>query len=260
MTLRVEGPVIAGIYGLFNAADWLRYVRFAFNHNYNQTSREAVYGWFGKWLLKHPESAPLKEAACAKEPDRELRVWPDGKPPADALSEADFTRSLIKMDETQLERMRPRDRESLEQFKKVMWPAWKHTLQVAIPEGDLVVEAGEVGKVEDCTVSRLAVGRVGKGDRLPVLMLTPSRDTLRTLVAAPAEDAVAADGDALDLNNDTALLSADLFAPGLRKIGVFAGAAALAAPHPLLVHHTGKGFPFAFLRDAYAALQADKML
>ena len=363
MTLTVEGPAIAGIYGLFNAADRLRYVRFDFNHNYNQTSREAVYGWFGKWLLKHPESAPLKEAACAKEPDRELRVWPDGKPPADALSEADFTRSLIKMDETQLERMRPRDRESLEQFKKVMWPAWKHTLQVAIPEGDLVVEAGEVGKVEDCTVSRLAVGRVGKGDRLPVLMLTPSRDTLRTLVvlahpqgksawldkggaptglakrildrgdsvilfdafltgelgaadrterkwsdlflstynrtelqervqdcvtvcafahthsksrrvmlcgvgraglwamlAAPAADAVAADGDALDLTNDTALLSPDLFAPGLRKIGVFAGAAALAAPHPLLVHHTGKGFHFAFLRDAYAALQADKML
>src|SRR5438093_13610304 len=57
MTLTVEGPAVAGIYKLFNAPDRLRYVRFDFNHNYNQTSREAVYQWFAQWLLKHPEPA-----------------------------------------------------------------------------------------------------------------------------------------------------------------------------------------------------------
>ena len=360
MTMTVEGPAVAGIYQLFNAPERLRYARFDFNHNYNQTSREAVYEWFGKWL--HPEAAAAKEAPYTKEPDAQLRVWPEGKLPPDALSEAEFTRALVKMHAQQLERLRPHDSGSLEQFKQMMWPAWKHTLQAAIPEGNLLVEAGEASKAEDYTVSRLAIGRAGKGDRLPLLMVTPRRDALRNLVvlghprgkstwldqdgvpaglarkildrgnavilfdafltgdlaagggaarkpfdlflsaynrtdlqeqvqdcitvcafarthskgqrvvlcgvgraglwallAAPAADAVAADGDALDWSRDDALLGPDLFVPGIRKIGVFAVAAALAAPHPLLLYNAPKNFGTGLLHDAYAAAGAEKM-
>src|SRR6266567_1690349 len=88
--LTVEGPAIRHIYELFHASEKFRAVRFDFNHNYNQTSREAVYEWFGKWLLKAPDAAAPKETAYTKEPDEELRVWPDGKVPADALTERDF--------------------------------------------------------------------------------------------------------------------------------------------------------------------------
>jgi dienelactone hydrolase len=363
MTLTIEGPAIADIYRLFKAEDRFHFVRFDYGHNYNQTSREAVYDWFGRWLLKHPDPASLKEAAYAKEPDADLRVWPDGKLPADALGEEEFIRSLIRMDTAQLERLRPRDRVSLEQFKAAMWPAWKHTLQVSIPEGELLAEAGGVSQAGEYTVSRLAIGRSGKGDRIEALMVSPRRDALRNLVvlahpqgksawldkggaplglakkilgrghsvilfdaflagepatalsagprkqfdlfastynrtdlqervqdcvtvcafaqthsksrriilcgagraglwallAAPAADAVAADGDALDLTGDTALLEADLFVPGIRKIGLFAGATGLAAPHPLLLHNTGKNFPTDLLRDVYAAAGAKKM-
>src|SRR5437773_11706280 len=49
MTLTVEGPAVGGIYTLLDAADRLRYVRFAFNHNYDQTSRESVSEWSVKW-------------------------------------------------------------------------------------------------------------------------------------------------------------------------------------------------------------------
>src|SRR3989454_4046433 len=142
MTLTVEGPAIAGIYKLFQADDRFRYVRFDFNHNYNQTSREAVYDWFGKWLLKLPDVSSLKEAAYTKEPDAALRVWPDGKLPEGALPEKEFIQSLIQRDRAQLDALRPRDRESLEHFKKVMEPAWRHTLQVHLPEHELLVEAG----------------------------------------------------------------------------------------------------------------------
>src|SRR6185436_4737090 len=55
MTLEVEGPAIARMYDLLGVKDHLRYTCFGFNHNYNQTSREAVYDWFGSSLLKHPE-------------------------------------------------------------------------------------------------------------------------------------------------------------------------------------------------------------
>ena len=69
-------------------------MRFDFGHNYNQTSREAVYDWFGKWLLKDPNSASLKEQPYQKEPDAELRVFPDGKLPEDAVSEARLIEAL----------------------------------------------------------------------------------------------------------------------------------------------------------------------
>src|SRR5580765_6272222 len=50
-TLTVEGPALRKIYDLFGASDRISYEIFNYNHNYNKTSREAVYRWFGKWLL-----------------------------------------------------------------------------------------------------------------------------------------------------------------------------------------------------------------
>ena len=79
------------------------------------------------------------------------------------------------------------------------------------------------------------------------------------MLAAPAADRVAADCDSLDLTKDESLLDDELFAPGLRKIGAFDGAAALATPHPLLLHNTGKNFATRLVRDAYAAAKAEKM-
>src|SRR5437879_10719535 len=82
-----------------------------------------------------------------------LRVWPDGKLPEGALPEKEFIQSLIQRDRAQLDALRPRDRESLEHFKKVMEPAWRHTLQIHFPEHELLVEAGEVSKAGSYTVS-----------------------------------------------------------------------------------------------------------
>ncbi len=359
MMLTVEGPAVASVYKWFNAEEQLRYVRFDFGHNYNRTSREAVYQWFARSLLKAADPEAFKEAAYTKEPDAELRVWPDGKGPADALTEDEFIKSLVRMDQAQLEALRPRDTQSLDRFKRVLATGWRHTLQVNVPEGDLMVEAGPLKKAGDYSVSHLAVGRAGQGDRLPVWMISPPRDRLNTIIilahpecksafldaagapaglarkvlernssvvlfdafgtgdsaekrprfdlfftaynrtdlqqrvqdcitvcafaqthsksrqvilcgvgtaglwallAAPAADAVAADADALDLASDAALLTRDLFVPGIRKIGAFAGVAALAAPHPLLLHNTGPTFETRLLRDVYAAANAQKFL
>ena len=112
-------------------------------------------------------------------------------------------------------------------------------------------------RVQDCiTVCAFAQSH-SKSRR--VILCGVGRAGLWALLAAPAADAVAADGDALDLSNDAALLSPDLFVPGLRKIGVFAGAVGLSAPHPLLLHNAGKNFATGPLRDVYAAAGARKM-
>src|SRR5262249_23272518 len=108
-TLTVEGPAIAGIYRLFDAADRLRYVRFDFEHNYTQTGGGAVYEWCGRCLLDHPHRETLKEQPYTKEPDAALRVSPDGQLPADALRESELAQRMIDGRRQQLERLRPRD-------------------------------------------------------------------------------------------------------------------------------------------------------
>ncbi len=133
MTLEVEGPAIQKVYDLFGAGDRLRYVRFDFNHNYNQTSREAVYAWFSRWLLHQPDVQSLKELPYQKEADGDLRVFPDGKLPADALPREKFIESLKQAHRAQWQALVSDSLVSFPRFKEVVLPAWKHTLQMEWP-------------------------------------------------------------------------------------------------------------------------------
>jgi dienelactone hydrolase len=359
-TMTIEGPSVESIYRLLRAPEKLRYVIYDFDHNYNQTSREAVYGWFAHWLQRRTEATPLKELNYQKEPDAALLVWPDKKLPADALTEGQLIAWLIERSRAQLQSLEPTDKHSLEEYRKVLLPAWRHTLQVELPERGVLVEAGEVKKLGECTLSRLYLGRADRGDRIPAVLLTPplddyafvvvlahsegksayldggnapkglarqlldrhhsvllldtfltgemANDNIRqarnpfsnlfstynrtdlqervqdlitacafahrhekgrrvalcgagraglwAILAAPAADVVVADCDTLDLSTDNALMSQELFIPGLRKMGAFEGAASLAAPHPLLLHNIGSNFPTAHLHATYTAAKA----
>src|SRR5690242_18975088 len=84
--MKVEGPAVASVYSLFDASERFRYVRFEAKHNYNQTSREAVYGWLDKCLLQSGVGASVKELAYKKDPDEQLRVFPDNNLPSKAVS------------------------------------------------------------------------------------------------------------------------------------------------------------------------------
>ena len=81
------------------------------------------------------------------------------------------------------------------------------------------------------------------------------------MLAAPAADGVIADCNQLDLTNDNALLSDELFVPCLRHMGDFRTSLTLAAPHPVLLYNTGAKFTVAdWLRDVYAGVDANTKL
>jgi hypothetical protein len=143
-TLAVEGPSIARIYELLNARDKFDFVCFDFGHNYNQTSREAVYTWFGKWLLPTADPALLKEASCQKEPDVDLRVFPDGKLPADAMTREQFTESLKSLYQQRWESLIPKDRDALEEYKQTLMPAWRHTFGLPSPQRPPQIETDKM--------------------------------------------------------------------------------------------------------------------
>jgi hypothetical protein len=156
-TLTVEGPAIEHIYQLLKAQDRFRYVRFDFGHNYNQTSREAVYEWFGKWLLKDHDAASPKEGHYQKETDADLRVFPDGTLPDDALTEARLIESLKNLHRAQWESLMVRDKAALEGFKRLMQPAWRHTLQIEWPTRLARCRAERVRETEGFTAATLRI-------------------------------------------------------------------------------------------------------
>jgi len=179
-TLTVAGPAIEHIYQLFHAQDRFRYVRFDFGHNFNQTSREAVYEWFGKWLLKQPhpgslyewlrkwlgkqpDSAAVQEGPYKKEPDAALRVFQDGKLPEDALSEARFIESLKELHRAQWEALVVRDERGLSEFRRLMQPAWRHTLQIEWPISAVRCRAERVRESGEFTAATLRISRAKEG-------------------------------------------------------------------------------------------------
>ena len=91
-----------------------------------------------------------------------------------------------------------------------------------------------------------------------VILCGTGRAGLWAMLAAPAADAVVADCDQLDTASDAALLKADLFVPGLRKIGAFEGVINLAAPNPILLHNSGEKFSTVPVHEVYSAVNAGK--
>lgn len=172
--LTVEGPAIEHIYQLLNAPENLLYVRFDFPHNYNQTSREAVYQWFDKCLLSQPD-LPVKELAFKKEPDQYLRVFPDGKLPPDALTEDGLIKYLVKTHKTKLRALEPKDKVSLAKYKQVIEPAWRRTLQIEWPDCRPDYAIAQLASKTDYTVQRVSIRADSKEHARTILRFIPAK-------------------------------------------------------------------------------------
>jgi hypothetical protein len=182
-TLTVEGPSIQGIYRLFGAQDRFHFVRFNFDHNYNQTSREAVYGWFNKCLLGSSSFAAVPEAPYTKEPDLALRVWPDGKLPAGAKSDSELISYLEGVFTRQLDGLFPNNKRGLRKFKQTMFPAWKHTLQLNAQSPALTSTKNAADAGGAMIVTQYQIGPAGsKATSLRVRLFAPSQTGFTKLV------------------------------------------------------------------------------
>jgi hypothetical protein len=173
-TLTVEGPAIERIYKLFDATDRFRYARFDFGHNYNQTSREAVYRWFAKWLLHDPAADSVKEQPFQKEPDADLRVFPNGKLPRNALTLAEFTAALKARHQQQWDALVPRTQADFEKFKRAMLPAWRHTLQSQWSKNMTRIQADGFKTVNGLVTAPLRIARYDEDSAIHATYWAPA--------------------------------------------------------------------------------------
>lgn len=80
-TPEVEFPCVRGIYELFGAGDRVRNVHIDAPHNYNRASRDAMYAFFGEYLLG---GVDVREQAFPAESDQDMLVFSDpSRVPAD---------------------------------------------------------------------------------------------------------------------------------------------------------------------------------
>jgi dienelactone hydrolase len=227
----VEYPDIRSVYELFGAEDRVQSVQFDAPHNYNKDSREAVYPWFGKWLLRITDAAKLKEMPFTVEKDEDLRVFTDAHPrPADALDAEQLKSYLIEAAGRQIEQWKPTDSPALKRFRKTFSVALRHTLAAEVPpEEDIVVEKVREAGHEEFTAVSLLLGRKGTHEAIPATVLTPessSRKKAATLIVhSQGNDAISRMGQPLSplvarlLKSGTTVMLIDCFQVGELKTG-----------------------------------------
>jgi dienelactone hydrolase len=171
-TPRVEFPAVQGVYSLLGAKDAVGTVQFIADHNYNRDSREAVYAWFGRWVLGKADGAPVKEAEYQPEPPPDLLVFYGRELPKGAKTQAQIVEALIEARRAQLAALRPRDPAGLARFREILGPGLRHAVAAESPGVDELLESplppGPKAGPRD-----LVVGRRGQGDRVPVRLWAP---------------------------------------------------------------------------------------
>lgn len=217
-----EYPDIRTVYALFHATDRVESVQVDAPHNYNQASREAVYAFFGKWLLGDKDAARFKERPFRVEPAETLRVFPDNTHAPGALSRRRLISELERLADARLESLRPKSKRSLRRFCDLMRPALRHALSCRVPDADAVrvlqrTHSEAAGEKRE----ELVLTRTGQGDRVHCLLIQPRTTSLPRLTVAASPKGIAGlapDGHPDELvtrllRAGSAVLAVDCFLP-----------------------------------------------
>ncbi len=134
-----SAPEIKKVYEMFGAADRLGWVQYDFEHNYNKTSREALYAWLVRWLQGGEAKERLEEPPFTNEPVETVKVHDAEHPlPKDALDEAGLTVALRKRAQIRLASLKPINATTLARFGEVVGEALPHIWAVDLPVVEVI--------------------------------------------------------------------------------------------------------------------------
>ncbi len=181
-TPRVEFPAVQSVYRLLGAGHKAQTMQSMADHNFNRESREAVYAWFGRWLLGETDASEFSEKRFRLGSPSEFLVFFGRDLPESAVTEEEMLASLKDSYRLQIDELRPRDSEGLSRFRELMAPALQHALAVGYPDPGEVVVAVSAPSSKPGASREFHIGRVGRGDRVPVALWFP-RGKRRNLTA-----------------------------------------------------------------------------
>jgi dienelactone hydrolase len=184
-TATTIAPSIRAVYELFGMSSRFSADIFDFGHNYNQTSRNAVYPFLARWLDGDDDYARVREGEIGIEKPEDLRVFDETNPaPASVKTPEQLEAALIDLRARQLARLAPGD-------QAVPWEAARASLHQALAirvglsnpsAADL--QASPVRRVfrPGFVAVHRVVTRAGTGESVPFVRLIPPRPSGRVSV------------------------------------------------------------------------------
>jgi hypothetical protein len=186
-TMERAFPAIRGVYSLVGSVDRVGARVFDFPHNYNQTSRNAVYAGMGRWLLGVDDPARTREGTQQPEKPEDLFTFDQAHPaPPGRKTPEQLEAYLIETLRHLLDDLAPSSSASRwEAARRLLLTGLKVRTGVANPTPEeLVTRATRRVAREGLTIVHSLVGRAAAGDAVPVVRLTPAYRSGRLTVLA----------------------------------------------------------------------------
>jgi hypothetical protein len=178
-------PSLQMVYARVGATTHLEADLFDFPHNYNQTSRNAVYAFLAKWLLGPMDADATREGVLKLEDPKDLFAFHAEHPyPADARTPEQLETDLVALASRQLDKLAPgTEPTSWEANRALLLETLKVRLgiETPIPRESTVLEIRRVSR-DGLTIVHNTVGRQGQGSLIPVVRLTPGHPNGRLTV------------------------------------------------------------------------------
>ena len=165
-----EYPAIRRVYELLGRPDGVGARQFDADHNYHQGSREAVYAFFGREILGDADERNFKEQRHSVEAPADLLALWGRTLPDNAVDLEKFVQQRVNESEARVAALEPTDAASLARAQ-ARFRAW---LGLSLMAAEPAVEDVLVETVESLpSGEKIAIGRAGKGDRIPGVALAP---------------------------------------------------------------------------------------
>lgn len=141
-----------------------------FGHNYNQVSREMMYGWFSKHLLGG--TAEVKEQPFMPIPPKDLSVYDADHPrPKDELDAKGLRAKMTEAAEKQIKALEPKDAKSLAEFRRVVGTALEVMVGERLPKPGAIEirkRSVQLTLADGVKLHLDAVGRKGEEEMVPL--------------------------------------------------------------------------------------------
>ncbi|SIN93334.1 Acetyl xylan esterase (AXE1) [Singulisphaera sp. GP187] len=189
LTLTRAYPAIRDVYDLVGSTDRVHAEVFDFPHNYNQTTRNAVYAFMGRWLLGIHDPESTREGKQTTEKPEALWTFDESHPaPSDRKSPEQLEAALVQTLASQIDGLAPADRSAAwEASKALLLKALKVRVGLKNPTpAELEATTVRQSSREQFTVIHSRVGRKAAGDQIPVVRFRPAQSSGRLTVIATA--------------------------------------------------------------------------
>ncbi len=174
-TPNFEYPAIRGIYELYGTADRVKNVPIDAHHNYNKDSREAMYRFFGKWVLGEGDRyANFTEPGYALESLDKLKNFPDGTPPAGYPKYDELVTNIIDATRAKWAAELPASFGDFAAFRTEARPAIAEILADELPcEGTVTAQTINTAKEDGYSVEGVVLSH-GATSAVPALIFRPA--------------------------------------------------------------------------------------